>query len=57
MPGLPSVVFAVAALGPAALAFCLPDTSKSVLPEKMADAEQIDDEAANDTSDRATAVA
>ncbi|XP_045769467.1 organic cation transporter protein-like isoform X2 [Maniola jurtina] len=55
MSGLPSVVFAVAALAVAILSLCLPDTSRIPLPEKMADAERIDEQSANDT--RNTAVA
>ncbi|XP_039755068.1 organic cation transporter protein-like [Pararge aegeria] len=50
MPGLPSIVFAVAALGPAALSLCLPDTSRTALPEKIADAEKIDDQVAKDNT-------
>ncbi|XP_023935707.2 organic cation transporter protein-like [Bicyclus anynana] len=50
MPGLPSVVFAVAALGPAVLALCLPDTSRTALPERVADAEQMDEEPATNNA-------
>ncbi|CAH4036708.1 unnamed protein product [Pieris brassicae] len=42
MPGLPSIVFALAALGPAFLALLLPDTSHTVLPDQVADAEKLD---------------
>ncbi|CAK1555075.1 unnamed protein product [Leptosia nina] len=42
MPGLPSIVFAIAALGPAILALLLPDTSQSVLPDQVSDVEKVD---------------
>ncbi|XP_045498946.1 organic cation transporter protein-like isoform X2 [Colias croceus] len=41
-PGLPSILFSLAALGPAILALALPDTAKAALPDKLADAENID---------------
>ncbi|CAK1585778.1 unnamed protein product [Parnassius mnemosyne] len=43
MSGLPSMVFAMAALGPALLALLLPDTSRAPLPDHVADAERLDD--------------
>ncbi|XP_026496281.1 organic cation transporter protein-like [Vanessa tameamea] len=48
MPGLPSVVFSLAALGPALLALLLPDTSRMALPDRICDAERID--ATNDSN-------
>ncbi|CAH2047629.1 unnamed protein product, partial [Iphiclides podalirius] len=42
MSGLPSVVFAVVALGPAMLALLLPDTSRTPLPDRVSDAERLD---------------
>ena len=42
MTGLPSIVFGLVALGPAVLALLLPDTSQSVLPEGVMDAENLD---------------
>ncbi|XP_072932966.1 solute carrier family 22 member 1-like [Epargyreus clarus] len=44
MSGLPSMVFAVVALGPAVLALLLPDTSRSALPDRVVDAERLDDD-------------
>ncbi|XP_013173687.1 PREDICTED: organic cation transporter protein-like isoform X2 [Papilio xuthus] len=43
MTGLPSVVFALVALGPAMLALLLPDTSRTPLPDRVADAERLDE--------------
>lgn len=42
MPGLPRIVFALVALGPALLALLLPDTTHAVLPDQVADAERLD---------------
>lgn len=42
MPGLPSVMFGLVALGPAALALLLPDTSHVALPDDVAAAENLD---------------
>lgn len=42
MPGLPSVVFGIVALGPAVLALLLPDTSKAALPDDLTAAEKLD---------------
>ncbi|CAH0719751.1 unnamed protein product, partial [Brenthis ino] len=41
-PGLPNMVFGLAALGPAVLALFLPETSQTDLPDKIAAAENID---------------
>lgn len=43
MHGLPSIVFGLAALGPASLALFLPDTSKTTLPDDISDAERLGD--------------
>ncbi|CAH2084358.1 unnamed protein product [Euphydryas editha] len=42
MSGLTSLVFALAALGTALLALCLPETSRTALPDRVSDAERID---------------
>ncbi|KAG6440875.1 hypothetical protein O3G_MSEX001534 [Manduca sexta] len=44
MLGLPSILFGIVALGPAMLALLLPDTSKAVLPDDIADAEKLDEQ-------------
>ncbi|XP_068617257.1 organic cation transporter protein-like [Battus philenor] len=43
MSGLPSILFALVALGPAMLALLLPDTSHSPLPERIDEAEKLDE--------------
>ncbi|KPJ16067.1 Organic cation transporter protein [Papilio machaon] len=43
MSGLPSVMFALVALGPAVLALLLPDTSRTPLPDRVVDAERLDE--------------
>ncbi|XP_013147033.1 PREDICTED: organic cation transporter protein-like [Papilio polytes] len=53
MSGLPSVVFALVALGPAVLALFLPDTSRTPLPDRVADAERLD-ESPDPTLERVT---
>ncbi|XP_075975566.1 organic cation transporter protein-like [Anticarsia gemmatalis] len=45
MSGLPSIVFGAVAIGAALLALLLPDTSKVALPDDIADAEKIDNQA------------
>lgn len=50
MSGLPSIVFGLAALGPAFLALLLPDTSRAPLPGDLADAENIDKMVADDSA-------
>lgn len=42
MSGLPSIVFALVALGPAMLALLLPDTSRTPLPDGVTEAEKLD---------------
>ncbi|XP_041980329.1 solute carrier family 22 member 1-like [Aricia agestis] len=42
MPGLPCVVFGLAAVGPVVLAFSLPETTHQQLPQQIKDAENID---------------
>ncbi|KAL4709623.1 hypothetical protein ACJJTC_007354 [Scirpophaga incertulas] len=52
MGGLPSIVFGLAALGAAALALLLPDTSRAALPDRVADAERIGSPASPDLESR-----
>ncbi|XP_045449926.1 organic cation transporter protein-like [Melitaea cinxia] len=53
MSGLPSLTFALAALGTALLTLCLPDTSRTALPDRVSDAERID--APGDNNDASNA--
>ncbi|CAB3221792.1 unnamed protein product [Arctia plantaginis] len=46
--GLTSMVFGIVAIGAALLALLLPDTSKAVLPDDIADAEKIDNQLSED---------
>lgn len=47
MPGLPSIVFGLAALVPAILVLFLPDPSRQQLPDDVHDAEAMDEQDAD----------
>ncbi|XP_041980314.1 organic cation transporter protein-like [Aricia agestis] len=56
MSGLPSIVFGLVALGPAGLALLLPDTSRCPLPDRVEEAEKIDEVTNDETETRVTSV-